>query len=256
MNIAKQHQEFKIRANKIDSNHYQDLKPNQIDSFLDGAALFMLNHYGELFEFNKTQFNKDLFGTLLVTHPDQPNLTLFKKDGQLYEYVLNNLKYNYLHLDRAYVQCEHLVIPVSMIVGDEQQKLNDAYTKPSFKWKRLLGKIAKSSEGEKTSLYIYSDVDLQGKNVRLDYVKYPKKVFFGYYDSLEFLDCKKRETNLSWSTEDCNKYYKKTDSPVNSDLPESYHDLQVDVAVFLATGKTENQFLNQFISNKITLLPK
>lgn len=255
MIIAKQHQEFKIRANKVDSNHYQDLKPNQIDSFLDGAALFICNHWGELFEFNKTQFNKDLFGTLLVQWPDQPNLILFRKDGQQYEYILSNLKYPYLHLDRIYVQCEHLIVPVSMMVGDEQHKFNDAYLKPSFKWKRLFGKVGKSSVGSNTSLYIFSDVDLQNKQVRLDYVKYPKKVFFGYYDSVEYLDCQKRQEN-NLPTELCNLYYKKTDSPVNSDLPESAHDLQVDVAVWLATGKTENQFINQFINQKITSLPK
>lgn len=255
MNIAKQHKEFKIRANKVDSNHYTDLLPNQIDSFLDQAAIFICNHYGELMEFNKTQFNKDLFGTLLVSYPDQPSLTLYRKDGNQYEYKLSSLKYPYLHLDRAYVKCEHLIIPIGMISGDEQHKLNDPYTGPSFKWKRLLGKIGKSSNTETTSLYVFSDVDLQGKDVRVDYVKYPRKVFFGYYDSTEYIDCLKR-ASLNIPVEDCSIYYKKTDSPVNSDLPESYRDLQVDVAVWLSTGKTENAFISQFISQKVAALPK
>lgn len=254
MNISKQHQEFKIRANKIDSNHYEDLKPNQIDSFFDAAALFICNHYGELFEFNKTQFNKDLFGTLLVKYPDQPKLVVYEKEGTQHEYLLSSLKYDYLHLDRCYVQCEGQVIPISLIQLDEQHKFNDAYQKPSFKWKRLLGNIAKSSNNSGTSLYIYSDVDLTAKDVRVEYVKQPRKVFFGYYDSIEYLDCMKR--SLLNPTEDCNQFYKKTDSPINSDLPESSHDLQVDVAVWLATGKTENQFLNNFISQKISALPK
>jgi hypothetical protein len=255
MVIAEQHQQFKIRMNKLNSLHYEDLLPYQIDSKLNEAALFICNHYGEIFQFNTTQFNKDMFGTLLIKYPDQPKLVLFGKTDNQYEYQLNTLKYPYLHLDRCYVQCGTQIVPVSMIRHDEQHKLNDAFQKPSFKWKRLLGIIGKSSVGSNTSLYIYSDVDLTAKDVRIEYVKIPRKVFFGYYDSTEFLDCNFRQSN-GFRTEDCNLYYKKTDAPVNSDLPASYHDLQVDVAVWLTTGNTENQFLNQFISQKIQMLPK
>lgn len=255
MTIAEQHHQFKIRMNKLNSLHYEDLLPYQIDSKLNEAALFICNHWGELFQFGTTQFGKDLFGTLLVKYPDQPSLSLYQVVNNQYEYRLSELKYSYLHLDRIYVQCGTNIIPVSIIRGDEQHKLNDAYQKPSFKWKRLSGLIGKSSVGSNTSLYIYSDVDLTSKDVRIEYVKYPKKVFFGYYDSTEYLDCNFRQST-GFHTEDCNQYYKKTDEPVNSDLPSSYHDLQVDVATWLTTGNTENQFLNQFINQKIQMLPK
>lgn len=253
MNIAKQHSEFKLRGNKVDSNHYIDLFPNQIDSFLNEAANFIVEHYGELRSFGKTQFNKDLFGTMLVMYPDQPAINPIDSQGQQYEYDLSNLKYDYYHLDRAYVQCGNLVVPVSLFTGDEQHKLNDAYQKPSFLWKRLLGKIGKSSVSSSTSLYVYSDVDLNDKELRIEYVKKPSQVYFGNYDSIEYIDCKKRES--SFPTEDCNQYYKIGDAPRNSDLPESIHSLQVDVAVWLFTSKTENQFLNSFITNKISNLP-
>ncbi len=255
MNIAKQHSEFKLRGNKVDSNHYVDLFPNQIDSFLDEAANFIVEHYGELRQFNLTQFNKDLFGTMLVMFPDQPALVPIGTQGQQYEYDLSNLKYDYYHLDRAYVQCGNLVVPVSLFRGDEQHKLNDAYQKPSFLWKRLLGKIGKSSTSSSTSLYVYSDVDLNDKELRLEYVKKPKKVFFGGYDSIEFLDCQRNNAIFNPHVVDCSSYYKVGDYPVSSDLPESIHSLQVDIAVWLFTSKTENQFLNSFITNKISNLP-
>lgn len=257
MIIAKQHHEFKIRMNKLNSLHYEDLLPYQIDSKLNEAALFICNHWGELSEFGKSQFNKDLFGNLLVKYPDQPKLVLHGTTDNQYEYKLLDLKYPYLHLDRCYVQCGTNIVPVSMIQHDQQHKLNDKYQKPNFKWKRLLGLIGKSSDSNNTSLYIYSDVDLTNKDVRLEYVKYPKKVFFGGYDSVEYADCRRRKAldDLN-SVEDCNQYYKRTDAPVNSDLPASYHDLQVDVAVWLTTGSTENQFLNQFSQQKIQALPK
>lgn len=255
MIIAKQHSEFKLRANKVDSNHYEDILPSQIDSFLNNAALFICNHYGELFEFGKSQFSKDMFGSLLVKYPDQPGLNPSATVGQQHEYELSGLKYKYLHLDRAYVQSDNIVVPVALMRNDEQMKFNDRFQKPSFKWKRLLGNIGKSSTKEAASLYVYSDVSLDEKELRVEYVKVPKPVFFGGYNSIEYLDCKKRKTG-GFTTEDCNQFYKKEDTPVNSDLPESYHDIQVDIAVWLATSKTENAFLSNFLSNKLASLPK
>ena len=255
MIIAEQHREYKIRGNKLDSNNYEDLSPSRIDSLLNNASVFIVEHYGELSKFGNSQWQKDLFGTLLVKYPDQPALVPDDTQGQQYEYNLSNLKYDYHHLDSAYVQCGNLVVPVSLTTNDQMQKKNDAYQKPSFKWKRLLGHIGKSSNASSTSLYVYSDVDLNDKALRLEYVKYPKKVFFGYYDSTEYLDCKKRE-QLGLPVEDCSGYYNVADAPVNSELPLSMHSLQVDVAVWLGTGKTENQFLNQFLTNKISNLPR
>lgn len=256
MNIAKQHLEFKLRANKVDSNHYVDLFPYQIDSFLNNASTFITEHYGELKAFGSTQFSKDLFGTMLVMYPDQPALTPTSSNGQQYEYDLSNLKYKYAHLDRAYIQCNNSIIPISLFTGDEQHKLNDAFSKPNYMWKRLPAKIGKSSANESTSLYVYSDVDLNTKELRIEYVKQPKSVFAGNYDSIEYLDCQRLNAlpNVPVIV-DCNVYYKATDYPVSSDLPEQLHSLQVDVAVWLLTGKTENQFLNQFIFNKISNLP-
>jgi hypothetical protein len=249
MNIVKQHQEFKLRLNKVDSNNYQDLKPYQIDSFLNDAALFIIQHYGELFKFQGTQSNKDLFGTLLVKYPDQPALTPDSFAGIQYEYNLKNLKYKYMHLDRAYIQCGTSIIPVSIIRHDEQHKFNDAFQRPSYKWKRLLGIIGKENDTDNTSLYIYSDVSLLDKELRVEYIRMPKQVFFGSYDSIEYINCQQNSGN-------CDEYYKVGDLQVNSDLPETYHSLQVDVAVFLASGKTENYNLSQFINNKIQSLPK
>ncbi len=255
MIIAQQHQLFKLRVNKVNSLHYEDMLPYQIDAKLDEAAIFICQHYGEFGNFNSTQFNKDLFGNLLVSYPDQPELTNPIISDEKYEYVLDNLKYEYLHLDSAYVKCGKSYIKVALFTGDEKDILNSSYNRPSFKFKRLCGKVAKSSQSQKTSLYIYSDVDLTTKAVRLEYIKYPKKVFFGYYDSLNFIDCKKRESS-GFRVEDCNNYYKIGDAPVNSEFSESLADLQVDIAVWLTTGKTENQFLNSFISQKIQALPK
>lgn len=250
MTIAKQHQEFKLRFNKIDSNHYQDLKPWQIDSFLNQASLFIVENYGELNNHEFTQVNKDVLGSLVIKYPEQPEVVPFAVKDNQYEYRLDTLKYEYHHLVRVYIYCNRLIIPVSLIKHDDQLKLNDSYQKPSFKWKRLPAVIGKSSTVEGKSLYVYSDVDLEKKKLRIEYIKFPKQVYFGGYDSIEFIDCEKN------NGADCGQFYNTGDLPVNSDLPESYHDLQVDIAVMLAANKIENINLLNLVQNKLVNLPK
>lgn len=239
MNIAKQHLEFKNRFNKLNSNHYPDLNTSQIDSLIDAAAIFLLRLRGK--EYEETQFLKDLFSTLTVKYPEQAELASYDTQDTgiiQHEFKLSELKYPYRGHVRSYVRCGGQVVPVSIIKHDEQQKINDSYQKPSFKWKRLSGMMGKSSDEEGQSLYVNSDVELDA--LRIEYIKQPKKVFFGYYDTIEYLDCTRRLHENFPGVESCNQYYSATDIPVNSDLPEQFHDLQVDVAVYLATGKTEN----------------
>jgi hypothetical protein len=249
MNIVKQHQEFKLRLNKVDSNHYQDFKPWQIDSFLNQAALFIVEHWGELFG-NNSQVNKDILGNLLIMYPEQVELDTTLVNGNQYEYKLSRLKYKYHHLARAYFQCGENVVPVSMITHDQQHKLNDAFQKPSFKWKRLPALIGKSSDEEEKSLYVYADVDLTKRKIRIEYVKYPVQCFFGGYDTIEYINCQRT------GGDNCDQFYSTNSFPVDSDIPESYHDLQVDVAVMLASSKTENVNLFNSIQNKLANLPR
>lgn len=74
------------------------------------------------------------------------------------------------------------------------------------------------------------------EEVYIDYIKYPNKVFFGGYDSIDGL-------------------YKSTDPQVHSDLPELLHELVVEVAVMLMRGDILNNIqidTNLVAKNRVT----
>lgn len=241
MDISRQHWEFKMRFNKLNSNHKEDLNEAKIDSLLNQAPIWIIQNYGQYFE--KYSFLKDMFSTLVVKYPEQPEVAPFNVTDNVHEFKLSNLKYPYFHLAKAYVKCNGQYIFVSIIKHDEGQKLNSYYTKPNFKWGNLLGEIGRSSDGLGQSLYVYSDVQLT--KLKIEYLKQPKEVFFGNYNSVEFIHCQRT------SGVNCEQFYSTNDAPVSSEFPEQYHSFQVDVAVYLASGNTENVNLQRLLENNL-----
>lgn len=238
MNIARQHWEFKLRFNKLNSNHKEDLNPAKIDSFLNQAPIWMIHNYGQMFE--KYQFLKDMFSTLVVK---DELVDVFNVANNVYEFKLNNLKEDYFHHVRSSVSCNGSYIDVSIMEHDEGHKRTSFYTKPNYKWKRLLGEIGRSSDGTGQSLFVYSDKVLT--TINITYLKQPQEVFFGGYDSIEYVHCIRTNQN------NCNQFLNQNSDPVNSDLPEQFHNFQVDVAVFLASGKTENINLQRLLKDNL-----
>lgn len=244
MNIARQHWEFKLRFNKLNSNHKEDMNPAKIDSLLNQAPIWIIQNYGQAFE--KFQFLKDMFATLVVKYPEQEDLSVFNSTDNVYEFKMANLKYPYFHLVRAYAKCNDEIVKVSIIRHDETYKLTSHYSKPNYKWHRVLGEIGRSSDGDGQSLYVHSDVELT--SLRVEYIKQPKEVFFGKYNTIEYVHCVRN------NGANCEQYYSETDSPVDSEFPEQYHSFQVDVAVYLAAGKTENINLQQLLATNLIKL--
>lgn len=251
MTIAQQHKEFKIRLNRVDSNHDQDFLPWEIDSFLNRAALFMLDHYGELREFGKGQFHKDLLAPFTIVYPEQEELPLTVVDTTLYEVPFSSLKYDYHHLIRAYFHLNDINIEVSILPLDKISLSEDAITGSDLKWGKLIGYIGKSSMEDSSSLYLRSSDDLSTKRIRLEYVRIPKAVFYGGYDTIEYLRC----VQLGGGQSECGQYYNANTDPVDSEFPSSYHSLQVDIAVYLASGSIGNIPLSQFLERTINSLP-
>lgn len=248
MNIARQHWEFKLRFNKLNSNHYENLNSAKIDALLNAAPIWLIQHYGHMFE--EYQFLKDMFSTLVVKFPEQPLLSANNSqitDFIQHEYKLSDLKYPYFHHVQSYAICGNQRIPISIIKHDNSQKFNSKVIKPNYKWKRLLGQIGRSTVGRDgstgESLYVYSDKQLD--KIQIEYLKQPKEVFFGDYDSIEYINCQRNNGS------ECNQFYNKNDDPVDSELASQYHDFQVDVAVYLASGKTENINLQKLLSSNL-----
>lgn len=253
MNIQEMHYEFKVRANRLDTQHYQDLNPYTIDSLLNNAQMYFMEHYAYVsrLPFESIQSRIDMLSNLVIGYPEQPELNPVLIDSSsvtTYELKLENLKYDYAHLVRAYVNSNCGVVNIKLIpINNLNRMLTDALQKPSAKWRRLLATIRKTSDDVNPSLYIYSEPSLIVQGVRLEYIKNPKEVFYGGYNSIKYDTC------IASSGINCQQYYNVSTQPVDCEISETYHSLIVDIAVREFTRYTDNINKLQAIDNKILL---
>ena len=213
------HKEFKLRYNAIDSNHKKDYPAAFIDDFYN-TALF---DYVEIFAtgnnakryrigFEVTQQRTDMISTLVISDSMTPTAVV---DG-VYEFNLDSLSERYFHLVRASANTDCGTINIKPEQHDDlNYVLSDEYCKPSRKWKRLISTIKRSSSGEGSSVYVYTNNEFNLDGINIEYIKYPRKVFFGGYNSLE-----------------CDGTNYCIDSPsVDPDIPYAYYSVLVDLAV-------------------------
>lgn len=223
MSIQKLHWLVKERYNKLDSNHYRDLTPMQIDQAIDDGTFQFL----ERVVFPESQPRLDMVGNLIVTSPEQPVILPTTSKNNVYQFDLDTLEYHYYHYKRAFVNTDCGLIKVELLGhGRLSDILTDQFSKPSRKWRRLIGTIAKNSEKNSSSLYIYSEEGWTIESLSLEYVRQPAKVFFGGYDSIEYLEC------LSSGGTDCStEFYNNASDPQDCEIDETYHTLIADFAV-------------------------
>lgn len=218
MTIQRIHQLIKLKFNELDSNRRVDIPAPLLDDLIntvihDYVEIFYsgksLNKYG----FEVTQQRIDMLSTLVESEALTPTLN---KDT--YEIDFSKLKKQYMHLVRAFASTDCGIIGITQTQHDDLNDiLKDALRGPSKKWKRLIGVQRASSGTDSTSLYIHTG-DIVVDDVTIEYIRCPKKVFSGGYNSLEY--------NLGNKSS-----YKTGDEPVTSDIPEKYHDLLVDMTV-------------------------
>ena len=105
--------------------------------------------------------------------------------------------------------------------------MQDPHRRPSDKWKRKVAVIEQSTNASvEKSLFVYSESAVD--NISLEYLRKPIEVYFGGYDSVEYTNC------INTGGTNCTQYYHFSgipSDPVDCDLPESYHNLVVDIAV-------------------------
>lgn len=240
MDISRIHYETKFRFNKLNSNHKGDLFPEQIDDAINKVS----DDYVEIFYsgnatkeyklgFEVTQQRVDMLSSLVV--PEKSiSPTLVRTN--VYKVALNNLTPKYRHFLRGWViptGCDS--IPITIVRhNDLDKKLIDLNQKPSLAWNRCLAVF------KNDGLYLYTDYAIT--SVVIEYLTNPVKVFSGGYDSLEYIN---GDTSA----------YKVADPKVQSNLPEQYHDLLVDMIVqYLArTLEDTNKFnlLKEQVQSKV-----
>lgn len=237
MTIDRIHHEFKFRWNKVNSNHKKDFPSAFIDDAVNKATddyietFYSGNNSKEYkFGFETTQQRIDMLQTLVV--PETSYVVTLISPGR-YRVNLVTLDPTYRHFLRAYVnpiECPSKRIPVSIVrINDLDTKLMDTNTQPSLLWNRCLGTF------KNNTLELYTK-DYTINSIKIEYLKNPTKVFFGGYDTLEFING------------DANAY-QSSDPKVTSDLPEQFHDLLVDMTVQYISHTLED-------NNKVNLIKK
>lgn len=221
MTIKKMHQLFKLYANKLDTNNKVDLPAAHIDDIFNTV----INDYVEIFYsgnnakaykfgFEVTQQRIDMLSNLVVDFPDQPLIVPDLIESDIFKIDLTQLKYPYKHFLRGYADTQGCgVINIIPRKHDQFNKmLNDPFQKPSKTWRRILAKFASGP-----SMLLYTD-DFIISSVKLEYLKKPKKVFYGGYDTLEYINGDETAPNSNTS-------------PIDSDINDDYHELLVQMAV-------------------------
>ncbi len=244
MNIQRMHSEVKLRYNKLNSNNKPDLPKQFIDDYLNNAQdefirICYAGNNTKKFKigFEVTQQRIDLLSSIVIPEETVSSVSLFKPN--VYKIELNDLTHPYRHLIRLYANtsCGKIeCIPVKH--EDIDPYLRNENTKPSAIWRRCLYVVA-SDGSNNPCLYLYTGGEFTITSVTLSYIKEPKKVFFGGYNTLEFINGDATAPS--------------TVTPaINTELPQTSHDFIVDIAVQLISRSLEDINQLQITEDKIT----
>lgn len=200
MTLRECHYTVKQLVNKMGGQGSAGLLPLTIDWALNRSALIELKRKykfqeGQGFEYD--QEARDNLSSLYIRSPqDQPGLvptTINNKYGVIYEVKFTNLLYPYIHLIGATAKitkqpCGSKYCGLTEVNRNELDTvLVDPNKKSDFKWGKVicdLGKDSSTTLGLPGSIYIYSCDDFTVDEVQVDYLKLPREVYFGGYNSL------------------------------------------------------------------------
>lgn len=238
MTIDRMHKEVKMRLNKINSNHKKNLPAAYIDDAINKATddyieIFYSGNNSKKYKFGfeVTQQRMDMLQTLIV--PEEVVMPTINT-GQSYGFGLDTLDHGYRHFVRGFAtspQCTNKLTINIVRQNDLDQKLLDLNTKPNIPWRRTLGIFANNV------LYVYVD-NFTLTSITMSYIRKPAQVFISGYDSLERLNGDVTAPGAA-------------DPKVNSDLPEAYHDLLVDMTVQYLAGQIEDVNKYQLMGDTI-----
>lgn len=241
MNIKRMHGEVKLRMNKMNSNHKKDFPTAFIDDFLNDAQeefkeiCYSGNNLKKYrLGFEASQLRVDMLMTLVI-----PEETITGTGTTIYKINLNSLSKPYDHFLNGKVNTSCGVMSIEIVRHNEIDELmRNENRKPSAIWKRCLGVFATDASSNKC-LYLYNDGQFTITNAQITYLKRPKQMFFGGYDSLEYL-------NGDDSAPKATGY-----PSVNCELPEVSHSPIVDIAVQLMSIALEDPNKLQLVEEKL-----
>lgn len=244
INLKFLHWLFKERIDRGGSNVYRDFTQLEIDQFINDAVRIVVN---QSIPVEGNSFNTSLVSSLLVTAPDQVAIQPTMVGSGRYELKTSDLKYDYFRYERLWVNQGCGPVSVHMeTTGRLNDILQDHLQRPSKSWERVYGYLAKDSTQSDTSIYLLCEPGTLIESVSIEYIRYPKKVFFGGYDTIEYLDCVER------GGRNCSNYYSSSSAIQDLELPELYASLVIDAAVVEAHRVMENGNAFNLSAEKLT----
>lgn len=246
MNIAEQHFDFKIKSDKIDSLSRRNLRPHEIDWLLNEAQnIIVKQRYGQTnvkrSGFESIQKRTEDLRTLVVKSPTttQPGVAPVRNTSDVYEFLISDFEFPYYFLVRISAKitdgsCEKVINGTIMTQHDDlNRSLDLEFVKPDFNWGRILVLEGRSDQADESegSIYVYTD-GFEVMEIYPEYIKKPKNVWIGTYDSLD-------------------GRYIIGNPAVSSELPEHLHSEIVDIAVKEAVRIMENPNLFQLYQEKV-----
>lgn len=238
MTIIEQHFDFDVKLDKVSTEHKQSFTKAEKDWLLNEAQDVLLNQrYGmnnnHKRGFEANQKRTDDLHTLHIKYPIQPELTPIEHDAGVWEIPLSELEFTYLHYTRGTVEvteegCPTREATIVIIQNDDIVKaLRDPFRGRGNS--EILGNFGKSSQDDGPALFLYSPASLSLDNVKIEYIKRPKRVNMGGY---RYID------GVIYPTQDC-------------EFPDHVHSTIVDIAVDIAAGIIENNNYSQLTTKKL-----
>jgi hypothetical protein len=230
MNIIEMHYELDVRLNDIQSLNYNNLQIAEKDVYFNRGQIQLINNkYGinntttKGFESNQKRI-EDL-KTLLVKGYANPLIpTLIDSQKYIYRYDLNNLDKKYLYYISSMLTITKgacsLNVPLIITEHDDiyTSLLDDNYS-PSFEWMYVPANFSEQY------IYVYTNNEFSLGNLYLDYLRYPKKIYYGNYNDID--------GNLL-AQSDC-------------ELPEYLHYELLDVVELLIKMDSQNPTVNSTV---------
>lgn len=221
MIIEELHREIKRRWDMLSSLHKRTLHPLEIDSAIYEATQDYIEIFGHGnrvdtpykmdIEWNRKR--SDMMQPFIVSFPEQPVLTATDLGGGIYSYDLNSTikKYrSYLSSRLNVAGCDKLFEVAIIQHEDLEDALIDGNLKPSKVWRRAIGAI------RNYTLYVYTNAEFVASGLKLTFVREPARVCLGTY-------------TVHPTVEVPNPVALKP--KVESDIPEAYHSLLVNMTV-------------------------
>jgi hypothetical protein len=168
--------------------------------------------------FEVTQQRTEMLNGLVLTNntviPTDINTDNLSYD--IFEYVVPE---DYHYFIRGMIKTKCGTFSTTPKQHDDVNSLLKGYhTLPSVPWKRFPSLIARSTKSENKAFFVHVPNGLAIEEFQLTYIKKPRKVFIGGYDTLEYIS-----GNLN--------AYNSTTPAVHSEIDEDYTHVLVDIAV-------------------------